>query len=491
METKYIFRFFLVSLLMFTCHIVVSQTIKFTRSYGGAGYDEGYSIIQTYDKGYIIAGSTSSYGYGMTDAYLLKIDSVGDEQWYKFFGGMNIDKAYSVKETPDSGLVMAGYTNSMGLGGYDVYVIRTDRFGDTLWTRTYGGADWDFAYSIDLTGDGGYIVAGGTYSSGTGNGDVYLLKIDSAGDTVWTKTHGGPNDDEARSVVATSDGGYVLTGSTKSFGDINGDIYIIKTTSIGDTMWTKKYGGTSEEVAGEIKQASNGEYIVVGGTQSYGVGGLDCYIMRTDLNGDTLWTRTYGSPNYNFASSVIENQTNKIVFSNTTEDSGGGLRDYNLFIADNAGYFIYNTTFGAADNEEVFSISECSDNGYIMCGYTNGFNAEFNDVYIVKTDSAGGGAPFTISVNETANSLDKLTIYPNPVNTSSMVTLKIPDQIKGKSDSRIQLTDLRGQVLMNEKIPQSSSSFSFPIDYLESGIYIVNLVKDGRIVGRTKFVAIK
>src|ERR1035437_7667261 len=193
-----------------------SSQVKFEQILGGTGYDYGYSVIQTYDKGYVFAGSTTSYGSGNSDAYILKTDSLGVMLWQKTFGDINIDQAYSIKETTDSGLVIAGFTNSFGYGGYDMYVIKTDKNGNAIWTKTYGGTNWDFAYSIEPTTDGGYIIAGGTYSFGKGNEDMYLVKTNSTGDTLWTKTYGGANEDEAKSVKQTTDGGYMTVGYSEN-----------------------------------------------------------------------------------------------------------------------------------------------------------------------------------------------------------------------------------------------------------------------------------
>ena len=161
----------------------IAQAVKFEKVYGGTGYDYGHSVAQTFDKGYVIAGATTSFGVGSTDAYILKTDSMGVVLWQKTFGGINIDQFYSIKETSDSGFVMAGFTNSEGNGGYDMYVVKTDKNGDSLWTKSFGGTNWDFAYSVEQTSDGGYIIAGATYSYGNGNTDIITFCVvdDDAG----------------------------------------------------------------------------------------------------------------------------------------------------------------------------------------------------------------------------------------------------------------------------------------------------------------------
>ena len=270
--------------------------IKFERVYGSTGYDYGYSVAQMYDSGYAVVGTTTSFGSGSTDMYLLRTNSMGVAIGQKTFGGINIDQAYSVESTIDSGLVIAGYTNSLGFGGYDMYVIKTDKNCDTLWTKTYGGTNWDFAYSIQQTADSGYVIAGGTYSSGNGSEEVFLVKTNSYGDTLWTKTYGGLNDEEARSVKQTSDGGYILTGYSKSFGDSNGDIYTIKTDSMGDTLWTYTYQGTLDDLSYDVLEDNTGAgYIISGETKSVALG-FQGIIIRLNTSGTQISASTiYGS----------------------------------------------------------------------------------------------------------------------------------------------------------------------------------------------------
>ncbi len=480
----------LLVVLCIALHDIAFSQVKFAKAYGGTGYDYGYSVKQTFDNGYIVAGSTTSYGYGASDAFLVKIDSFGYQLWHREYGGINIDKAYSIKETSDSGLVVVGYTNSFGHGGYDIYLIKTNKVGDTIWTKTLGGVDWDFGFSIDVTSDGGYIVAGGTYSYGSGNEDMYLLKLDSSGDTVWTKTFGGINDDEAKSVKQTSDGGYIVMGNTKSYGDSDGDFLIIKTNSIGDTLWTKKYGGTLMEETGEIIEAANGDFIFTGGTLSYGTGER-VYVARTSPIGDSLWSRVYGGPNYTYSASVVETSIGRIVFANTTANSGAGLKDAAAFVADQDGWFINNTSYGSPSNDEVFSISKCRDNGYILCGYTEGYGSIFSNFYVIKTDSLGASAPFTTSVFEVDRATSSFTIYPNPAKSYGEITLAFNDDVNFTGNCELILTDISGKVLQKIDVGLINTTVSFLLNDIKSGVYFITVKNEDSILGHVKFVSLK
>ena len=200
----------------------------------------GCSIQQTTDNGYIVAGMTWSFGNGI---YLIKTDINGNQQWQKIFGHGAGDQGFSVKQAIDGGYIVTGRMESSGAGKSDVFLIKTDSQGNLLWQKTFGGTDYDQGNSVQQTSDGGYIVAGGTSSFGAGAGDVYLIKTDSNGDLMWEKTFGGMDYDVGLCVDQTSDGGYIVAGVTYSFGTSN-DIYLVKlasertaVTAVSPSLW--------------------------------------------------------------------------------------------------------------------------------------------------------------------------------------------------------------------------------------------------------------
>ena len=208
--------------------------VRFARTYGGTSYEHAYSVQQTSDGGYIVAGFTNSFGAGGWDAFLIKTDAYGNVQWTKTYGGWNQDEARSVQQTSDGGYIVAGYTHSFGAGANDFFLIKTDAFGNVQWAKTYWGTSNDYAYSVQQTSDGGYIVAGITYSFGAGGVDVFLIKTYANGNLQWAKTYGGTGYAYAYSFQHTSDGGYILAGYTNSFGAGSWDIFLIKTDANGN-----------------------------------------------------------------------------------------------------------------------------------------------------------------------------------------------------------------------------------------------------------------
>jgi hypothetical protein len=261
---------------------------QWSRTFGGSALDDGYAVAQTDDGGYIIVGGTDSYGAGYTDVYLIKVDTDGELQWDTTLGGSSADWGSSVQPTAHGGYIIVGATASYGAGSYDVYLIKTDAEGNQQWFKTFGGSSADYGFSVQPTDDGGYIIAGNTYSFGAGGSDVYLIKVSERGHQQWFKTFGGSDDDGAYSVQQTSDGGFIIAGWTESWGAGATDVYLIKTDDDGNEQWSKTIGGLHSDYASSVQQAADGGYIITGWTRSYGAGGGDLYLIKTDANGNTV-----------------------------------------------------------------------------------------------------------------------------------------------------------------------------------------------------------
>jgi arginine repressor len=332
---------------------------SFAKTYGGTDNKWASSVQQTSDGGYIVAGYKYSFGLDSIDIFLIKTDANGNVQWAKTYGGTSRDEAFSVQQTSDGGYIVAGITWSFGAGDYDAFLVKTDANGNIIWAKTYGGTSWDYAYSVQQTSEGGYIVAGLTRSFGAGGGDAFLVKTDANGNIIWAKTYGGT--DYAYSVQQTSDGGYILAGYTYSFGAGGGDAFLVKTDANGNIIWAKTYGGTSDDLAYSVQQTSDGGYIFVGETRSFGAGSFDIFLIKTDANGNIIWAKTYG----------------------------GTSSDY------------------------AYSVQQTSDGGYIVAGRTYSFTW---DAFLIKTDANGniGSCSIVRSVSPTVNTVSPTVNTPSP-----------------------------------------------------------------------------
>ncbi len=258
-----------------------SGNAQWNKTYGGTDFDVGSSVVQTSNGGFALAGFTNSSGFGGYDFWLIKTDSAGIMLWNKSSGGTGYDQAFSVVQTSDEGYAIAGSTDSFGAGSADAWLIKTDSAGGMQWNKTYGGTGYDYAYSVVQTGDGGYALAGGTASLGAGSLDFWLIETDSAGNMQWNKTYGGAGDDESYSLAQTKDGGYALAGYTTSFGAGKADFWLVKADSAGNMQWNQTYGGTGNDIAYSVVQTRNGGYALAGSTTSYGSGSADFYSVKT------------------------------------------------------------------------------------------------------------------------------------------------------------------------------------------------------------------
>ena len=320
-----------------------------SQTYGGSGDDEAYSVVQTSDGGYALAGYRNSSGVGSYDFWLIKTNSSGDMQWNQTYGGTGDDEAYSVVQSNDTGYAVAGFTNSYGAGETDAWLVKTDSSGNTQWSQIYGGRAQDGAYSVIQTRDGGYALAGYTDSFGAGNFDFWLIKTDSSGSMMWNQTYGGSGDDEAECVIQTTDGGYALAGFTNSTGAGSYDFWLVRTDSFGTSQWSQTYGGAYDEVANALVQTSDEGYALGGLTGSYGAGDIDYWLVKTTSSGSTQWSQTYGGSN----------------------------------------------------DDEAYSLVQTTDGGYALAGFTASYGAGSYDAFLVKTDSSGNSAmpqssPFSI-----------------------------------------------------------------------------------------------
>jgi len=353
------------------------------RTYGGAADDFGYSVQPTSDGGYVIAGATASSGAGDKDAYLIKTDAQGNLQWSKTCGGPGDDEGNSVQQMSDGGYVVAGVTNSFGAGNFDAYLIRTNAAGDTLWTRTFGGTGEDRANSVLVLADG-FAIAGATFIYGPQVYDAWLIRTDTAGHELWSRTYGGTNDDKFNSLCASPDGGFVLAGFTASYGAGNYDLHLVKTDATGDTLWTRTFGGALSDQGWSVVPTLDGGYVAAGYAISFGSGNPQVYLVKVTASGESLWTRTYGTGGW--AMSVAPASDSGCIVAGTS--AVGGAYVYVVRVGP-SGDTLWTRTFGGTNDNKGYSVRPTQDGGWIVAGTTKSYGAGGYDVYLLKTDDQG------------------------------------------------------------------------------------------------------
>ncbi|MFA5778239.1 MAG: hypothetical protein WC870_01990, partial [Candidatus Paceibacterota bacterium] len=379
---------------------------SWAQTYGGVGWgDVAYSVQQTVDGGYVVAGSTS-FGAGSNDFWVLKLDPSGNITWEKTYGGVGSDIAYSIQQTTDGGYVVAGISN------FDYWILKLDSAGAITWQKTYGGASGDTAKSIQQTADGGYIIAGETYSFGAGsNEDYWVLKLDSAGAITWQKTYGGAGTDYAKSIQQTADGGYVLAGYTDSVGAGSYDFLILKLDSAGVITWQKTYGGAFGELLFSAQQTADGGYVLAGYTNSpAGGGNYDFWVLKLDSAGAITWQKKYGGAGTDYAKSIQQTADGGYIVTGETFSFGPG-GDILILKLDSAGAISWQKTYGGVgwDNYYSNSVKQTADGGYITAGYTDFYGAGGYDFWVLKLDSVGAiGSSCVISVDSTVTSTNSV-----------------------------------------------------------------------------------
>ena len=374
-------------------------------TYGGTGNDVGYSLVQTADGGYAIAGAYF-LGTGASKVYLAKTDSFGNMQWNMTYGSAGIDYVgYSLVQTVDGGFASAGYAYSYAASNADVYLVKTDSAGSMQWNKTYGGTNNDRGYSLVQTNDGGYVIAGLTNSFGAGFSDVYLVKTDSVGSMQWNKTYGGTNIDDGYSLVKTLDGGFAIAGDTYSFGAGSSDAYSIKTDGDGNMQWNKTYGGIGNDVGYSLVKTLDGGFAIAGYTYSFGAGSSDAYLIKTDDSGNMQWNKTYGGTGDDEGLSIAQTNDGAYAITGFTYPFGAGGLDIYFVKTDASGNMQWSKTYGGTSNDVGYSLVKTLDGGFAIAGYAYSFGAS-SDVYMVKTDISG-----EFGLARTSSTTNTLTLY--------------------------------------------------------------------------------
>jgi len=296
------------------------------QTFGGTEQDYGKSVAQTDDSGYIITGYTFSFA-SYCDVYLIKTDASGNEEWSQTFGGSGANMGYSVAVCSDGGYVIAATTSCYGAGSYDAWLIKTDADGIQEWSRTFGTTNDDYGRSAIQTSDGGYVITGYTFSYGDGSANAWLIKTDTSGNEEWNEIFGGVSGDYGESVAQTSDGGYVIAGNSYSFGG-TGQVYLVKADASGNEVWSNTFGGEYASDAGHsVAVAPDGGYIIAGTTYSYGPGYGKMWLVKTDASGNEEWNEYFGGSNYEDGLSVAVTSDGGYIVTGDTGSYGSGGSD--------------------------------------------------------------------------------------------------------------------------------------------------------------------
>ncbi|MCB0525774.1 MAG: T9SS type A sorting domain-containing protein [Saprospiraceae bacterium] len=504
------FPLYLLFVIFFSISLTAQPSLQWQKVLGGSDYEDSNSIIQTNDGGYVVCGqivSTDGDGlgnHGLNDACIYKLDGNGAVEWKRVLGGSGNEIANDVYQTSDNGYIMVGTTQSndgdvTDFHGYiDAWVVKIDSMGELEWQKALGGSGWDEAWSVEQTQDGGYILACRTNSDdgdvdGAHNGsfDFWVVKLSSNGEIEWQKSLGGSNDDLAWSVKNTSDGGYIITGETWSNdGDVTGfngnvDVWVVKIDNSGTIQWEHALGGSGLDVGCKVDEVKDG-YIVtcLAGSNDGDVigyhGYLDGWIVKLSITGELLWQNSLGGSDSDWLyDGAITNDGGYIAVGITASNDGNvqGIHgQFDLWIVklDSSGSFVWQKCLGGSLVDGGRTISTTTDGGFIVAGHsysTDGDvteNKGIQDIWVVKLspESLSAESPFSLIAAE------PLEISPNPAR--DFVYLNAPPL------ERVSITDVNGKKIA-ESLTLSSEGY-LDVTFLKNGIYFLQgITNSGKV----------
>jgi hypothetical protein len=447
-------------------------------------YREGHrtwanDIQLTSDGGYIIAGFAQMDPDHLYEGCLIKIDSMGNEIWTHTYGGNRDEEFNSVQPTTDGGYIAAGNTKSFGYpDNYDnFYLVKTNSSGDTLWTRTYGGSLIDKAYCVRQTDDGRFVFTGYSYLSGIGETNCALYKIDENGDTLWTRAYGGSGFEHGNHVEQTSDGGFIIAGYCASPDSMDSNAWLIKTDAQGDSIWTRWYGGSYGDYFYSVQETSDGGYICGGYTWSYGQHwDSDGYVVKTNGVGDTMWVSVFDLTQWDDIYSIQQTFNGDYIVAGMVDFNPNVRGQMLLYKVSAEGSILWHRTYeGSGIASYGTSARQTNDGGYIVAGYTGGNLEEgIPFCYVVKTgpDEVSGVQPPRHQITPAAFTLD--SVYPNPFNSSTWITYEVANSGK----LQLQVYNLLGQrvgTLVNRWQAPGHYSAVWEAGEIPSGIYFFRM----------------
>ena len=362
----------------------------FQKVYGSFGSERGHSVVSTTDGGYALVGETTSSGAGSIDMFVSKVDATGNQQWSYTYGGGSMEDGNSMNiiQTMDGGYLISGHTTSFG-GGNNGYLLKLGVTGIVQWDKVTAGTT--IRHTTELS-NGDFVINGNSYNFGPGIIASYVMRVNPLGVVLWSRGYGGAGVDQSTCVMETPSGDMIITSHTTSFGVGGTDGTLLRIDNTGNIVWAKYYGGPITETYYATSMLSDGNMIAVGLTNSFGLGSEDVLLSKIDLNGNILWSRTFGGGGTDIGEYALENLSGEIIISGYTNSFGGGF-DMLLFSTDLNGNLIWSKSYGGGATDQVDRWSKpfdiTMDNGIVMVGGTNSFGVGSEDIYLIKTNQCG------------------------------------------------------------------------------------------------------
>jgi len=379
--------------LFFVSTTVLAQVTDrfFQFTFGGGKKDILYNTIEANDKGFISVGYTESFGAGNFDMYLIKNDSLGNMEWSRTYGGIKEDYGRSIVKSSDGkGYMLLGYSNSFSGNNYfDIYLVKIDFKGDTLWSKNYGLDRSEYGYTIIPTKEGGYMLLGEVINNinGDKNADIMLIKVSESGQFEWSKIYGGNLTDYLYSIEQLADGTFLLGGETNSFGAGEWDFLAVKMKEDGTVTMAKTYGGLKTDYGRFAISGKDGGVLLGGNSFNYGAGDMDFVLMYTDKEGVIQWSQSYGETGTEYMLDIAKNGDDGYLISGYSNSFGAHGEDIYLLSIKNDGKFLWGKTIGGDLGDYGVSILPTADQGVVITGNTKSFGVKSDDCFIFKVEN--------------------------------------------------------------------------------------------------------
>jgi hypothetical protein len=463
----------------------------FERILGTSEDDHGSQITQTKDGGFIITGTTILPEDNYSSIYLMKVNFNGEVEWTSTYGRDNgPDNGNDIEQTPDGGYLVLGSTDNWGAGGTDMILVKFNSSGEYQWRKTYGSENNDGGSAMLPTQDGGYALVGQTLpSSGIGK-TIYLVKVNADGIEQWSNTFGGSSGTDASDIIQLSDGNFLISG----FVTINNDfqVYVVKASNTGNLIWEKNYGGSEFDYGYSIIELADGNLMVSGYTASIGAGARDGYLIKININGDLIWEKAFGFDRSDEFRRMVETNNGDIIVvgnSVTRVTSTEQYTDGYMVKTDSEGNLIWTNLYGGNLNDGFSSIIKTNDGGFITVGNTLSYSKS-SDIYLVKTGESGIVSDVEKFDNTIIpNKIELSQNFPNPFNPSTMIQFSV-----AKADFiQLRVFDLLGNevnTLIKENKQPGIYQVTFDASNLSSGIYFYQLVASNKNITK-KMILIK
>lgn len=455
--TTAILATFLLSSVFVKAQVTFQQVYPVTGSINQSGRD----VMPTSDGGYLLVGMTMNNTPGDSDIYVVKTDYLGNITGTTTFGGPMPDYAYSFIPTNDNNYFVLGFTMSYGAGSYDVWLLKIDPACNVLWSKTYGTSGQDVGNQIVPTADGNYMI------TGRSNNDALLIKIDPQGNELWRKTYGGALYETSHSVAQSADGGFILVGQTFSFGAGGADIYVIKTDASGNLSWQKTFGGSYDDEGKYVLANSDGTFIIDGQiSSSSALSSLDINVIKTDASGAVIWNQVYGGNDKDVTHMIQPTSDGGYIIAGISRSFGWINPDMWLVKIDQFGASTWTKNYGSWYHDHCYAVKQTSDGGYVALGHQEDINS-ITHVFFVKTDGSGQVSIPEVWINNV------FSVYPNPSQGIIHVDL---DNYATEPGSSIKICNSLGDILYSETM-ESMNRNNNMIDLKSKpqGVYLVSI----------------